>query len=38
VGYTNYPDNAVEEFCRVTAAAGIDVFRYKEILKSNELL
>ncbi|KAH7827785.1 malonyl-CoA:pyruvate transcarboxylase [Monocercomonoides exilis] len=27
VGYTNYPDNAVEEFCRVAAEAGIDVFR-----------
>ncbi|MGV6848201.1 MAG: pyruvate carboxylase [Marinibacterium sp.] len=27
VGYTNYPDNVVQEFVRVAAATGIDVFR-----------
>lgn len=27
VGYANYPDNAVEEFVRVAALAGIDIFR-----------
>lgn len=27
VGYTNYPDNAVEQFVAVAAEAGIDVFR-----------
>ncbi|KAK2964860.1 putative Pyruvate carboxylase [Blattamonas nauphoetae] len=27
VGYTNYPDNAVERFCEVSAKAGIDIFR-----------
>ncbi|MDQ0206483.1 pyruvate carboxylase [Alkalicoccobacillus murimartini] len=27
VGYTNYPDNAVDEFVAKSAAAGIDVFR-----------
>ncbi|MEM6887983.1 MAG: pyruvate carboxylase [Pseudomonadota bacterium] len=27
VGYTNYPDNVVEEFVRVAAATGVDVFR-----------
>jgi len=27
VGYTNYPDNVVEEFCLESAKAGIDVFR-----------
>ncbi len=27
VGYTNYPDNVVQEFVRVAAETGIDVFR-----------
>lgn len=27
VGYTNYPDNVIQEFVRVSAEAGIDVFR-----------
>src|SRR6201999_1072328 len=27
VGYTNYPDNVVREFCVRSAEAGIDVFR-----------
>jgi pyruvate carboxylase len=27
VGYTNYPDNVVQEFVRVAAQTGIDVFR-----------
>ncbi|MCM3713061.1 pyruvate carboxylase [Alkalihalobacillus oceani] len=27
VGYTNYPDNVIEEFVEKSAAAGIDVFR-----------
>ncbi|MEK4565455.1 pyruvate carboxylase [Alkalihalobacillus sp. FSL R5-0424] len=27
VGYTNYPDNAVDEFVSKSASAGIDVFR-----------
>ncbi len=27
VGYTNYPDNVVQEFVRVAATTGIDVFR-----------
>ncbi|MBO6777917.1 MAG: pyruvate carboxylase [Marinibacterium sp.] len=27
VGYTNYPDNVVQEFVRVAANTGIDVFR-----------
>ena len=27
VGYTNYPDNVVQEFVRVAAVTGIDVFR-----------
>ena len=27
VGYTNYPDNVVQEFVRQAAASGIDVFR-----------
>jgi len=27
VGYTNYPDNVVQEFVRVAAKTGIDVFR-----------
>ncbi len=27
VGYTNYPDNVVQEFVKESAAAGIDVFR-----------
>jgi pyruvate carboxylase len=27
VGYTNYPDNVVREFIRMSAAEGIDIFR-----------
>ena len=27
VGYTNYPDNVVQEFVRQSAASGVDVFR-----------
>jgi pyruvate carboxylase len=27
VGYSNYPDNVVEEFVRLSAAAGMDIFR-----------
>ena len=27
VGYTNYPDNVVQEFVRVAANTGVDVFR-----------
>ncbi|XDA96985.1 pyruvate carboxylase [Sulfitobacter sp. LCG007] len=27
VGYTNYPDNVVQEFVRVAAEVGVDVFR-----------
>ena len=27
VGYTNYPDNVVQEFVRQTAASGVDVYR-----------
>ncbi|NRB03724.1 MAG: pyruvate carboxylase [Rhodobacteraceae bacterium] len=27
VGYTNYPDNVVQEFVRVAATTGIDIFR-----------
>ncbi|WP_425092479.1 pyruvate carboxylase [Tropicimonas sp. S265A] len=27
VGYTNYPDNVVQEFTRQAAASGVDVFR-----------
>ncbi|WP_281984093.1 pyruvate carboxylase [Thalassorhabdomicrobium marinisediminis] len=27
VGYTNYPDNVVQEFVRQVAASGVDVFR-----------
>ena len=27
VGYTNYPDNVVYEFCKKAREEGIDVFR-----------
>ena len=27
VGYTNYPDNVVHEFCRLAVASGMDIFR-----------
>ncbi len=27
VGYSNYPDNVVQEFIRISAKRGIDVFR-----------
>lgn len=32
VGYTNYPDNIVQEFVKEAAAAGIDVFRVFDAL------
>src|SRR5690606_21988399 len=32
VGYTNYPDNVVQEFVREAAAAGIDLFRVFDAL------
>jgi pyruvate carboxylase len=32
VGYTNYPDNVVQEFVKEAAAAGIDVFRVFDAL------
>ncbi|MEZ5940912.1 MAG: pyruvate carboxylase [Planctomycetaceae bacterium] len=32
VGYTNYPDNVVREFCKEAAASGIDVFRIFDAL------
>jgi len=34
VGYTNYPDNVVQEFVKEAAAAGIDVFRIFDALNS----
>lgn len=36
VGYTNYPDNIVREFCKEAAAAGIDVFRIFDALNWTE--
>jgi pyruvate carboxylase len=27
VGYTSYPDNVVDEFCRQARAGGVDIFR-----------
>src|SRR5205807_3617717 len=32
VGYTNYPDNIVQEFVKESASAGIDVFRIFDAL------
>ncbi len=32
VGYTNYPDNVVQEFVKESAAAGIDLFRIFDAL------
>ncbi|MFO0867878.1 MAG: pyruvate carboxylase [Pirellulales bacterium] len=32
VGYTNYPDNVVQEFVREAASAGIDIFRIFDAL------
>ena len=32
VGYTNYPDNAVFEFCRLSTKYGMDVFRVFDAL------
>ncbi len=32
VGYTNYPDNLVQEFVKEAAAAGVDVFRVFDAL------
>jgi pyruvate carboxylase len=36
VGYTNYPDNVVREFTRVSAERGIDVFRIFDSLNAVE--
>ncbi|MCA9082005.1 MAG: pyruvate carboxylase, partial [Planctomycetaceae bacterium] len=36
VGYTNYPDNVVREFCKQAAASGIDVFRIFDALNWTE--
>jgi pyruvate carboxylase len=36
VGYTNYPDNVVREFCKEAAAAGVDVFRIFDALNWTE--
>ncbi|MBM4089605.1 MAG: pyruvate carboxylase [Planctomycetes bacterium] len=36
VGYTNYPDNVVREFIRISAAEGIDVFRIFDSLNWTE--
>jgi pyruvate carboxylase len=36
VGYTNYPDNVVQEFVRVAAETGIDVFRVFDSLNWTE--
>jgi pyruvate carboxylase len=36
VGYTNYPDNVVREFVKVSAAEGIDVFRIFDSLNWTE--
>ena len=33
VGYSNYPDNVLEEFIKESAAQGIDVFRIVDSLK-----
>lgn len=38
VGYTNYPDNVVQEFVRVAAKNGIDVFRIFDSLNSVEAM
>jgi pyruvate carboxylase len=27
VGYTSYPDNVVDEFCRQARVSGVDIFR-----------
>lgn len=36
VGYTNYPDNVVQEFVREAAAAGVDIFRVFDALNWTE--
>ena len=36
VGYTNYPDNVVQEFVRVAASSGVDVFRVFDSLNWTE--
>ncbi len=36
VGYTNYPDNVVQEFVREAAATGIDLFRVFDALNWTE--
>ncbi|MEO0783298.1 MAG: pyruvate carboxylase [Pseudomonadota bacterium] len=36
VGYTNYPDNVVQEFVRVAATSGVDVFRVFDSLNWTE--
>lgn len=36
VGYTNYPDNVVQEFIRTSASEGIDIFRIFDSLNWTE--
>ncbi|AMV31974.1 2-oxoglutarate carboxylase small subunit [Pirellula sp. SH-Sr6A] len=36
VGYTNYPDNVVQEFVREAASAGVDIFRVFDALNWTE--
>ena len=36
MGYTNYPDNVVQEFVRVAASSGVDVFRVFDSLNWTE--
>ncbi|MDJ0840026.1 MAG: pyruvate carboxylase [Acidobacteriota bacterium] len=38
VGYTNYPDNVVEKFIDLAAAAGVDVFRIFDCLNQVEAI
>jgi pyruvate carboxylase len=38
VGYTSYPDNVVEEFCKEAAKEGIDIFRVFDSLNYIENL
>ena len=37
VGYSNYPDNVVQEFIKISAAHGIDVFRIFDSLNWVEI-
>ena len=36
VGYTNYPDNVIREFVKVSAQAGMDIFRIFDSLNDLE--